>query len=376
MTNERYWGYCGDDSADGNQFIMFANWNKSSSIRRFDAETGLALGREAGSHPDFREAFRSLYMKCAEVEPPYNVNMEGRCRLALPDDIFQSLKSQIKGGKRTRAEIGEPKPAGSKSILAGVDAIIDHALGVTHIGSAPHHIHKTSCALLSQTPVRFDGYELIRAIFSRIESNWDNSKCRSNAIWRWTAMLDIAEKNESIEKTLEKAIVRNCPEWVNQIPTAAGLQRGYEEKHRNIDLARKVPPDGVEFIELKIGANADTPLRAAFEILVYGMLWAFCVLNAEDLGFASKPASPLAMKRVELKVLAPAECYTGYQLGWLELILNIGLKQFAAEWLSGREMNFVFERFPDSFRWPDASGSELEHALANRVRLYAVGDLK
>jgi hypothetical protein len=45
------------------------------------------------------------------------------------------------------------------------------------------------------------------------------------------------------------------------------LLRNCEEKHANVDLARQLTRGEYELIELKAGENADTPPRAAFEII-------------------------------------------------------------------------------------------------------------
>ena len=375
MSNERFWGYHEDEADESKQFIMFANWNGGSSVRRFDAQTGAFLGKESGAGSDFRESFRELYSECAEVQPPYNVNMEERCRHALPDDILGHLRTQMSNGRPLRIKSAEFHKPAHNSILAGIDALIDAALGVSDVGSSPHYVHKDCCLALSANPISLDGFGLAREIFIQIESNWDNSRCRSKQNWRWVPMLDISDGNMSLEKTLEKAIVRHCPQWVNQIPTASGLQRDREERHRNIDLARELRPGAFEFVELKIGQNADTPLRAAFEILLYGLLWAFSVLNAEDLGYDVSRLTLLSARTIELKVLAPFECYHRYQLAWLEEALDAGLVKFASEWLHGREMRFRLERFPDSFRWPGAAESELSYAMTHREAVYPDGQI-
>jgi|SRR5258705_13590783 len=96
-------------------------------------------------------------------------------------------------------------------------------------------------------------------------------------------MPEISWQNLSPEKTLEKAIVNATHNWVNQIPVASGLLKDYDEGHTCIDLGHCVSPGHYELLELKVGASAETPLRAAFQIMNYGLLYCFARIHLVQL---------------------------------------------------------------------------------------------
>jgi hypothetical protein len=186
-------------------------------------------------------------------------------------------------------------------------------------------------------------------------------------LWRSFAKTDIAAHNVSPEKTLEKAIAEWAPGWFNQIPTASGLLIDVEEKHRNVDLGHFVAPGHLELIELKTGPRTDTPLRAAFEIAGYGLLYCFARAHRVQLALPRENRI-LDARRVDLKVLAPCEVYTGYRLQWLGTSLDAGFQQFSRRRFTGAlEMNFCFESFPDDFQWPGTPEYKLPEILERRT---------
>lgn len=159
-----------------------------------------------------------------------------------------------------------PAPA-ARGMLAGTRELIDAALGLDVAFDT-----KTAAERLSASPVSLDAAILLDRMYQRVVKNWDRSECRSTLLWRSFAKTDIAAHNASPEKTLEKAIAEWARDWFNQIPAASGLLIHVEEKHRNVDLGHFVAPGHLELIELKVGPHADTPLKAAFEIVGYGRL--------------------------------------------------------------------------------------------------------
>jgi hypothetical protein len=207
---------------------------------------------------------------------------------------------------------------------------------------------------------------LLETLYRRIEANWDKSECRSRELWRWEVSAYISDQNTSIEKGLEKHIVNAVPGWVNQIPAASGLMKNCREEHVSVDLGRKFGPGEFELIELKAGPNADTPLRAAFEIIGYGLLYCFARLHVHALSL-SKVSELLLAKAVHLKVLCPRDVYAGYSLGWLADALDAGLRSFSQQRFAGDlTMRFMFERFPETFSWP-CSDDDLRESLAHRA---------
>lgn len=196
----------------------------------------------------------------------------------------------------------------ARGILDGVDAWVDDALKIGNVGMAPHYSHKESWLGLYRMEV--DWPWLVSAMASQIEENWNKHRAKApkgspSRNWRNVPQPYRAESNRSQEKRLEKEIAR-LKGWVNQVPTCSGVN-GSGERKRSVDLARMVGTE-LELIELKVKSN--TPLHAAIEVLIYGLLYRFSRKNREELGYTSED-NPLVFKpeRVALKVLAPAGYY-------------------------------------------------------------------
>jgi hypothetical protein len=248
-------------------------------------------------------------------------------------------------------------------IFEGINDLIDQSLGVMHIGKTPHHLHKSSALSLSSKPSSFDAHLLFEKIIARMHKNWSdahdlNPRSPSDENWRWEKKPDISENNESKEKRCEKEIAKCCgQDWVNQVPTASGLLDGSSEKHCNIDLVHRVAPAEFEFIELKY--EGGTPLYAAFEILKYGLLYAFSRRYAEQLGYSGTSKEILSARLVQLRVVAPY-AYYGYfpsKPDWLQKETNRGLSCLP---LDGYRMDFRFEYM----KW--STDGDVCSAVANR----------
>jgi hypothetical protein len=260
------------------------------------------------------------------------------------------------------------------SILAGVDAIFDRHLQVEHIGAAPHHRHRKSALQLSAgRPSGFDARKLLEETYARLVSNLDRSprfaqSGSSLENWRFEKQRACSPKNRSPEVTLERAIVAATgPDWVNQVPTASGLWDGVADKRCAVDLVRQVAERSFELVELKV--NSDTPLRAAVEIVHYGLLYAL----ARDHHHETEPANGLLdADDVQLRVLAPANYYAPYNLEWLSHDFDAAGRAFASERGGGRfTMSFAFDAFPTDFGWPSAF-TRLLDALKRRRRVWPV----
>lgn len=74
-----------------------------------------------------------------------------------------------------------------------------------------------------------------------------------------------------------------------------------------VDLVRRLPDGGFEFVELKIAS--DTPLYATIEVLTYGLLWLLSRRSRAQLGYASNPI--LDTPTLQLSTLAPMQFYVG-----------------------------------------------------------------
>ena len=260
------------------------------------------------------------------------------------------------------------------SILAGLDSIFDQHLGVETIGnSSPHYRHRTSAYRLSAgRPVGFQALPMLRDAYSRLLLNLNRSLYfslhgASKENWRFEKQLGIAPGNTSPEVGLERAIVGVMGgRWTNQMPTASGLWNDVADKRRAVDLVFAVEEKIFELIELKV--KSDTPLRAAVEIVQYGLLYALareCYPEKQQTG---KPL--LCAKDVRLRVLAPTNYYTSYELSWLEHDLDVGLRNFSLKRFDMPLLTaFSFQAFPNDFCWPCPEDVLCEH-VRQRSRMW------
>ena len=253
-----------------------------------------------------------------------------------------------------------------RKVLDGIDELIASSLGLVSSGGGKALHQIPSARRLGLNPPILDASILVRRILARIERNWLDARLEgpirlaSRKNWRWEKQLYISKNNTRKETLIEKAIALECDgDWINQVPTLSGVIDASSEQHCNIDLIHKVSPGEFEFIELKY--DSDTPLFAAFEILKYGMVYAFSRRNATELGY--DPANILLnAKRVTLIVLAPSEYYgcIGHSYRWLESALSNALRGFG-EW--GFMMDFRFEHFSSRATTPRMQ-------VEGRARLY------
>jgi hypothetical protein len=340
---------------------MLANANGSSSCRLFDARSGglvdYATSRGGG---DYDIAYGSIFRECREVQPPPGVKTT-ELTACLPAHHLAFLQKQV--GMDAQPGPAPPPQISGRGILAGTREMIDAALGLD-VG----YDTRTAALRLSKSSIPVNLGALLDQMYERIVRNWDRSECRSTELWRAVGKTEIAAHNTSPEKTLEKAIAEFA-NWPNQIPAASGLLVGVEEKHRNVDLLHFVKPGHLELIELKAGPNADTPLKAAFEIAGYGLLYCFAREHYNRLALP-RGNKVLDARRVDLKVLAPREVYAGYRLKLLETSLHTGFQDLSRRRFGGGwEMHFLFESFPDDFRWPGTPAYELPKFLARRTHV-------
>jgi hypothetical protein len=254
-------------------------------------------------------------------------------------------------------------------VFAGVDSLIDQALGVTWIGSSvPHYRSKKAALLLRSRPASLNTLDLIARMQSQILANLDYPDARWRVMggswenWRWKKNLKFTPRADVDEKTVEKLIAADCGEcWVNQVPTASGLLDKTSETHCNIDLVCRVGEHSYEFIELKY--DDATPLFAAFEILKYALLFLISRERREDFKYSQERNPLLWAHTVNLVVLAPASYYTLYSLRWLEEELNSALALLPTPEVA---LQFAFEKMP----WPH--DRDCQSALRNRRRGYSV----
>ena len=217
-----------------------------------------------------------------------------------------------------------------KSILAGVDGLIEKWCGLTdpsrfgttdepRYGSiqAAKDLSKNGGPLASA--VDADAPKLLQEILDLIAKNHDStgSGQATPVVWKLRKVPSLDAKNESAEKVLEKLVVMLLgPEWSNQVAVASGYIPGaVSDKKRAIDLVHDCGNGEFEFIELKYGDatqryGSNTPLYAAWEIVLYGLLYAHARKQT-----ARSDASPLLQaKKIHLMVLAPKGYYAAFNL--------------------------------------------------------------
>jgi len=256
-----------------------------------------------------------------------------------------------------------------KSILDGVYLAIDRWLNIDGIGQPPHHRHRLAWQQIGGKPMgSIDGYQLITELLGIIERNWLDArtgygKDPSTENWRLVPLPEISKKNTSLEVTLERAMVDLSPaDWANQVPTSSGLCGSTQDKRRAIDLVYKNGLKEYTFFELKIAS--DTPLFAAMEILIYGILYMFTRQHIDELGYDNGEKVLLQAQTIHLRTLAPRKYYRKVDLTWLDKAINAGLTKYLSEQTEiPLKMDFGFITITDEFEWPH-NKSELPKIMA------------
>jgi hypothetical protein len=225
-----------------------------------------------------------------------------------------------------------------RSLLEGVEAIACSVLAVAALR------HRSALRGLTGS----EGEGLVQAIFDALADNYRRggasaNKDRSQANWRWCSLQPkISVANPSPEVGLEREIAKACEaagrmDWANQIPVASGLILGAADRRRAIDLVHRRGDGHFEFIELKIAS--DTPLYASVEIIGYACLWLLARADPP-----TRSSELLVADKVDLRVLAPARYYDGFDLEWLETRLDSQAKALGRA--HGVHLSFAFDVLP------------------------------
>lgn len=257
------------------------------------------------------------------------------------------------------------------SILSGVPEMIDAWCGLTdatRYGEAgePRYVSKQAAIDLSghgkplgASPDAPDATDLFKQILEQIKKNHAaGGRAKPSAmVWKLRKALTLNAENPSSEVILERLVVQLLGDhWSNQLVTASGMMPG-ADTHRNIDLVHDRGDGAFEFIELKYGTaeqgfGSNHPLFAAWEIVLYGLLYTYARLHLD--GDDSKPL--LKAKKVHLVVLAPEGYYrysqrggpaAPFELGWLGQAINKGLASLPPG--DGATMEFAFQKFTEEF---------------------------
>ncbi|WP_420583774.1 hypothetical protein [Ruegeria sp.] len=247
------------------------------------------------------------------------------------------------------------------SIFDGTDRIIHAALGLQN-GQSLKQISTCQNLCRGSLPASLKP-DIVSLLFAQIIKNW-TGRVPSAENWRQERRTAISDNNRSLEVVLERAIVTladlgELTGWYNQTPVASGLVNARSDKRAALDLIR-IDGEFAELVELKWAS--DTPLFALFEVLRYGLALVFSRQNAQEFRYSGRPL--IEVSNMKLVVLAPAQYYSGYDLGAFEEIVNHGLEQLSLTCPDYPEMGFQFLKFPESFELPIASGAEL-NAMKN-----------
>ena len=246
------------------------------------------------------------------------------------------------------------KGAQSPTIFKGTDERIHSFLGLS---DGKTWKQKSACRGLTSAPKDMSSFRMVVSdLYDLItENRSDHTPSLEN--WRIKRQLSISPKNSSPEILLERAIARlgeredrlgkrgEFKEWFNQVPVASGLINDKADKRAAIDLLR-CQEGRAEFVELKW--KSDTPVFAAFEILLYGLAYLYSRVNRKTLGYLKKPL--MSVSEVSLRVLAPRAYYADYDLNWLGEGLDEAVRTLAAKKTDGAlSMGFSFLAFPPDF---------------------------
>lgn len=271
------------------------------------------------------------------------------------------------------------------SIFDGMSEILDNALGLDDDweGNLPRYKHETTLIRLCNESVQdLDGPALIHSLYNRAVENWCTATPDERAHlpigenWRFEKQLGFADHNASPETMLERTIVELADEnWANQVPVDSGL---LGRSARVVDLLHRA---GSKFSILELKVESNTPLSAAFQVVMYGAAYLFSRTHALQLRYDVDAKEVLRASEVHLRVLAPAAYYP-QNCNWLanfEESLSDGLNQFAIDWpaLGLAAMSFAFESFSEELIWnreTDTTAPEIRRDLLweihNRSRLF------
>ena len=93
LGRNKAWFYGKDKSGRG-LILAFVNAKGSSSVRPFESETGIALGKRYGTGP-YQEFFAELVEGATELTVDAQPNLERDCKQRLPERLFAQLQRQI-----------------------------------------------------------------------------------------------------------------------------------------------------------------------------------------------------------------------------------------------------------------------------------------
>ncbi len=91
--NEKGWYYMEDK--DNGYLLAFVNAKGSCSARRFDAESGIRLGKEPNRKGDYQTSFSEYLQTAKQLQLTRQPNLQRDCRERLPPRVLAELRKQI-----------------------------------------------------------------------------------------------------------------------------------------------------------------------------------------------------------------------------------------------------------------------------------------
>jgi hypothetical protein len=92
MRKKKAWFF--SQSGDRPVFLAFINAKGSCSLRSYDYETGIFVGKQYHAG-DYQEGFPELLEKSRELAVEAQPNLERDCKVRLPDRVLSYLKKQV-----------------------------------------------------------------------------------------------------------------------------------------------------------------------------------------------------------------------------------------------------------------------------------------
>ncbi len=191
------------------------------------------------------------------------------------------------------------------SLFAGTDRLICRELGINDRRQLDDR------TLRFEPPSEQSASCLVNRLYNQMTSNASGRiAARSEQLWQCRRATHIDDRNSSQETLLEKAVAQladqgHMPQWFNQCPAASGISDSNSDRRRAVDLVH-LSGEAARLIELKWASN--TPVHALFQLLEYGLAYAFARLHMTELGLDDRPL--MHARHLGLEVVAPRTFFT------------------------------------------------------------------
>jgi hypothetical protein len=93
-TVEKAWFFWAGKNKE-RHFLAFVNQKRSCTVRSFDAETGIFLGKQNERGKDYQAGFRDYFTSGIRLVLSKQPSLEQECKERLPDSILSELRGQI-----------------------------------------------------------------------------------------------------------------------------------------------------------------------------------------------------------------------------------------------------------------------------------------